>query len=393
MRPSAHRFSLRIPAVLALTAWVAACGPAASDEGATSALPILALSASPTLEIGVMEGDPHYTFQTITSVVPLASGNLVVSDGGATEISEYAPDGTFVRRWGRRGGGPGEFRSLSRVYLLGTDSLMALDGTTRRVSVFDTAGTFAHQVDARDLSKDSLFAMDVWLYGRFWVDGALDAEARQRVRRALDRLPPPAASPGYRMVQVAADGRLWVREPGVDARGMRRWTILDAEGRPDAAVDIPVRFHPRTLGSDRMLGGWVGESDVSFVRAYGLRSTSETRAAPAWMSAAPEAAPGPAPDEAAFTAAIRNALKRMASAEEIHYAGHGAYTPFLDSLEWERPEDIVVDVVWADTRGWSAVFSHRGLNRICALAYGFTIPPGWSPGMIMCGPPAGPSTE
>ncbi|MEJ2203528.1 MAG: 6-bladed beta-propeller [Gemmatimonadota bacterium] len=149
-------------------------------------VPVLSLSAEPTLQIGVLDGDPDYLFERIVSTLHLPSGRIAVSDAGASEVSVYGPDGTFIRRWGGRGGGPGEFRALSRIYSGGDGSILALDAWTGRVSVFDTSGSFSHQIPAGELSQDTVFPLDVWLYGRFWVDGGLEASARRTVRDALD---------------------------------------------------------------------------------------------------------------------------------------------------------------------------------------------------------------
>ncbi len=382
---------IRRAVLLALPLAAAACAaPEAPPEARE--LAVMGLGTPPLLEIGVMEGDDHYTFQDVTGVLRLPSGEVVVSDGGSGEVTRYAADGSFVRRWGGRGEGPGEFRALSRVYPWAGDSIAALDQAIGRLSVFDAGGRFARQVDARDVSGDSLFAMDVWLYGRYWVDGAVDAAARSRVRAALDRLPSPTAPPGYRLVRVATDGRLWIREPAVEGDGKRAWTVLDPSGTPTAVVDVPERLDPQYLAADRVMGRWRGENDVNFVRTYALVDAGGVRPEPAWL-ASPAARPDvAAPAQEEFLALIRGSLKQMASAQEIHYATHYTYTAEVDSLEWEAPEGLVADVVRAGTRGWTAVFTHPGLDRICGLSYGFNVPPGWQPGAIVCGP-AAPAAE
>jgi hypothetical protein len=391
-RRCARRTADRAILLLAVAAaW--GCAPVEQGSRMPGDLPVLALSAEPSLEIGVMEGDEHYTFQDVVDVLPLPSGELAISDGGASELTLYAPDGTFLRRFGGRGQGPGEFRGLSRIYPWSGDSVLALDNMTQRVSVFDSAGGFARQMPARSLSGDSVFAMDVWLYGRFWVDGAVDASARTRVKRALDRLPPPTTAPGYREVRVASDGRLWIREPASGAEGLRTWTVAGADGRPQALIDIPRSFDPRYLGAKRLVGRWLGDDDVNFVRAYAVEETGRRRATPGWLSAAPpDAGPTPATDEKEIRAQIAAGLKTLASAQEIHYASHSSYTADIDSLGWERPEGMMVDFVNADRRGWVAVFTHPGFDRICGLGYGFTVPPGWPPGAIICGPAATPGS-
>jgi hypothetical protein len=366
----------------------AACGPDAAEPGRAD-LPVLALSDAPTLEIGVLEGDTDYVFQDVVSAFRLGSGNVVVADFGAAEFSVYDPEGRFVRRWGGRGEGPGEFRNMVRLYPMGTDSLMALDGWTNRLSVFDTAGTFAHQIPVSDISTDTLFTMDTWLYGRFWVDGALEASRRAAVQAALDRLPPPRSDVGYRFVRVARNGDLWIREPAVDARGMRLWTIVGPRGEPSALVRIPNDFDPQTMAAGEVLGRWRGESDVNFVRAYKVGGTSTREPAPDWLTATPVPGAVESPDEEAFVTEIRGALKQMASAQEIHYSTAMTYTARLDSLSWEQPEGVKVDIVNAGPRGWAAVFTHPGLDRVCGLGYGYTVPPGWVPGQVLCGPAAG----
>ena len=281
---------------------------------------------------------------------------------------------------------------LSRLYPLGGDSIMALDGVTDRASVFDTVGDFSRQVAVEDLSGDTLFRADVWLYGRYWVDGGLKADVRTRVEEALDRLPAPVSAPGYRLVKVAADGRLWIREPGMSADGMRRWTVVSATGDPQAAIDIPEQFDPQYLGTDRLVGRWIGESDVNFVRAYDVADTGTKEPTPMWLAAPPDSTTAPPADEKEVRAQIVGALKALASAQEIHYASHYTYTSNVDSLQWERPEGLTVDFVNAGPQGWVAVFTHPGFDRICGMGYGFTVPPGWRPGMIICGPPARPTS-
>lgn len=94
-----------------------------------------------SLTIG-REGDPDYEFFRVQQISPLASGNIVVTNGGTHELLFYDSEGSFIRRVGRRGEGPGEFGFLSTVYPWAGDSLMTSDPRNRRISVFDSAGVF-----------------------------------------------------------------------------------------------------------------------------------------------------------------------------------------------------------------------------------------------------------
>lgn len=388
----------------------AACAPA--DEAVRlEALPVLAL-AEPTLEIGVLEGDDELVFAAIESVVRLPDGRVAVSDPGATRISIFDAEGTFVRSWGSQGEGPGEFRSLSRIYPLGADSLMAAERHSGRLTVFDLDGEMGRLRPGAEVSGDSTFTLDSWLAGRFWVEGALTVAERARVAVVLEGLAVPSDWPGYRFALATDDGDIWIREPR-SAGDTRAWTRVGTHG-PDAVVRTPTAFRPTHVGADEVLGVWSDESGVHFVRAYGLTRTGETAAAPAWLASGPRPGEpartgGPTIDEPAATDApaadpavdeaavaeqelmdeIRTAIIGLARAQEIHYSRAMSYTAEIDSLgRFEPPETIHIDVLRGDARGWIGVFTHRGLDRVCALAYGFGTPPGWMPGAILCGPDA-----
>lgn len=388
-----------VPALLASgVLW--ACGP--QDEVTpVPELPLVTLG-DPVLEIGVLEGDDELVFGALESVVRLPDGRIAVSDGGVTRISLFEADGAFARSWGSEGDGPGEFRSLSRVYALGADSLMAAERYSGRLTVFDLEGDMGRLLPGSEVSGDSVFTLDSWLSGRFWVEGALTAAERRTAWEILEPFAVPRAWPGYRYAFATDDGAVWIREPEADG-GVHTWTRVTGDG-PEAVIEVPTAFRPTQVRADEVLGVWSGEAGVHFVRVYRPASTGETVSAPDWLDASAGAAAAAPPNdatpatdataesEAALTEAelmaeIRSAIKNMASAQEIHYASNMTYTTAIDSMEaFERPETIQVDFLRADARGWAGVFSHSSIDRVCALAYGFGTPPGWMPGSVVCAP-------
>ncbi|MEM7416656.1 MAG: 6-bladed beta-propeller [Gemmatimonadota bacterium] len=128
--------------------------PAANEVRDSAGVQIL-IAAAPSfdtvhlatsLEIGG-EGDPDYEFFRVQQISPLASGNIVVTNGGTHELLFYDAVGSFIRRVGRRGEGPGEFGFLSTVYPWAGDSLITSDPRNRRISVFDSAGVFGRDAN------------------------------------------------------------------------------------------------------------------------------------------------------------------------------------------------------------------------------------------------------
>ena len=65
------------------------------------------------VRIGALEGDGPNVFGRIGGVARLSDGRIVVADAEAHEIRFFAPDGSFLSRTGRRGGGPGEYEYFS----------------------------------------------------------------------------------------------------------------------------------------------------------------------------------------------------------------------------------------------------------------------------------------
>lgn len=79
-----------------------------------------------------------YLFTNPVSVARGRAGSLLVADRVAMNIREYGPDGRYVRAYGTRGAGPGEFRQIADIFVhLDSSRLFVVDGLNRRVSAFD----------------------------------------------------------------------------------------------------------------------------------------------------------------------------------------------------------------------------------------------------------------
>lgn len=104
------------------------------------------LGEQPTLNIGVLEGDPAYQLSDVAGALRLADGRIVIADNGASEIRFYDSQGRHLSSTGRAGGGPGEFGSITSMSATPGDTVVVLDSRNRRVSYFGPSGTFTHSV-------------------------------------------------------------------------------------------------------------------------------------------------------------------------------------------------------------------------------------------------------
>ncbi|MEX2281211.1 MAG: 6-bladed beta-propeller [Gemmatimonadota bacterium] len=98
----------------------------------------------PSLSIGLDEGDEPYLFSRVYSAIRLANGAIVVGNSGSSELRLFTAAGKFIRVFGRRGAGPGEFSERSSLILciLPGNDLLVVDYALRRAHTFSSNGQY-----------------------------------------------------------------------------------------------------------------------------------------------------------------------------------------------------------------------------------------------------------
>lgn len=159
--------------------------------------------------------------------VAFAGGDAFVSDGYVNaRVVRFRGDGTFVKSWGRRGHGPGEFSLAHGVVADRTGRLLVSDRNNTRVQVFDADGRYL----AQWVNLVMPWGLCVTPANEVWVCGSTPMAWRDD-ERFLDT--PPHDQLLYRF---GADGRLlqlW-QTPVGSGPGQQLWAhavAVDSQGR------------------------------------------------------------------------------------------------------------------------------------------------------------------
>jgi DNA-binding beta-propeller fold protein YncE len=91
-------------------------------------------------------GEDERTFNKPTDIAFAPGGAFYVSDGyGNSRVVKFSREGKFVKAWGRRGTGPGEFRLPHAVAADSRGNVYVSDRENNRIQIFDGEGKYLRE--------------------------------------------------------------------------------------------------------------------------------------------------------------------------------------------------------------------------------------------------------
>jgi sugar lactone lactonase YvrE len=89
-------------------------------------------------------------FNRPTDIAFDAQGNIFVADGqGNARVAKFDKDGVFVKSWGSKGNGDGQFDVVRSIAITADGDVYVADGgNNHRIQVFDNNGTYKRQFPA-----------------------------------------------------------------------------------------------------------------------------------------------------------------------------------------------------------------------------------------------------
>src|SRR5690606_29246206 len=98
------------------------------------------IADSPHVDIGSSDAQGHDLYE-VNGVARLSDGRIAIVNSGSSEVRLFSPEGELLQTLGGNGEGPGEFRSLRRAFVLPGDSLLVVDASLDRLTLFSSGGS------------------------------------------------------------------------------------------------------------------------------------------------------------------------------------------------------------------------------------------------------------
>jgi streptogramin lyase len=183
-------------------------------------------------------GEAPGTFIYPSAIVVAPNGDIFVADGHGADtngrIMKFSRDGKFIKSWGQKGTGRGEFGGMHAIAMDSKGRLFVGDRGNSRIQIFDQDGKFLEEwkqfgrpsgtfIDANDTLYVADSQSDAKVNPGF-QKGIRIGSARDGIVQMLIPVPGPQEKPTTTTEGVAADARGNVYGAEANSNNLRKYT-------------------------------------------------------------------------------------------------------------------------------------------------------------------------
>ena len=326
------------------------------------------ISREPVVSIGMLSDDSLYELNRAESAIRMSNGDILVANRGSFQLRWYDARGRFVRSFGRRGQGPGEFRSLY-VFNGAGDTVLVHDNTNRRVSRVSPDGKYL------GIDSSGTPTGETWLYDRSVVSRLPRTADRVVLRSALLRIPHGDAA--VRGVMIDESGNLLVRGPTDSAV----YDVYDPSARRRGRLELPPRFELFQVFDTLVLGRYRDADGVEAIQVRKLikQKSAANAAATSSRPVYDEANEQRVHSEVLGTA--RMTLRNLLTAQEMHHAQNKRYAASLKDLGGVAlPQGLRLTLIAPTGSAYWIVAEVPESRVVCIVGVGSVVPFGYADG-------------
>jgi sugar lactone lactonase YvrE len=171
-----------------------------------------------TLGKAGIAGDGPDTFNQPSAVLVAPNGDIFIGDGHGgnsnARVLKFSKNGTFIKTWGKKGVGPGEFETPHALVMDSRGRLFVGDRGNNRIQIFDQDGQFLEEWKQFGRPSGLFIDRNDTLY---LTDHQSDAKTNPGFRKGMT-------------IGSAKDGKVRISIPDPDPEGSQEGIAVDAKG-------------------------------------------------------------------------------------------------------------------------------------------------------------------
>jgi len=341
---------------------------------AQTAAPVWQVAPRPVATIGIGEGDATRELANVSSAHRLSNGNIVLANGKPLEVRVYSPTGNLLRRIGREGEGPGEFRNQVQVFGLPADSILTFTSGNARWAVFNSDGKLVREWPSgvHEWSRDLTIYRSTFAHRQVGTPSTC-------VRAVIDRL--PATTAALREIVADATGRFWVREAGASV-----WTVHTPAGKVTGRVILPPDAELFEVANGFVLLKRRDADDVERIEAWRVAMVAPPPRGADTCRLADDSMPFPA--SGVTLARMKTDLRNMQTAAKKIFDETHAWPRAIADFRYTMSTGANLEprMLVSNARGWGAMIIDHTAGFYCVTFVHDGWIPGWASGQTACGP-------